>query len=59
MGLSAFADDTVLIDAYSQAVIHAVELVSPAVVRIDGVARPAGPGAPRTTRPAVRDPASC
>jgi S1-C subfamily serine protease len=37
MGLPAFADDTVLMDAYSQAVIHAVELVSPAVVRIDGV----------------------
>jgi S1-C subfamily serine protease len=37
MGLPAIADDRALIDAYSQAVIHAVETVSPAVVRVDGV----------------------
>ena len=39
MGLPAIADDSALIDAYSEAVIHAVEVVSPAVVRIDGQRR--------------------
>jgi S1-C subfamily serine protease len=39
MGLPAFVDDSNLIDAYSQAVIRAVDVVSPAVVRIDGVRR--------------------
>jgi S1-C subfamily serine protease len=39
MGLPALVDDTELIDAYSRAVISAVEVVSPAVVRIDGVRR--------------------
>ena len=42
MGLPAFVDDTDLIDAYSRAVISAVEVVSPAVVRIDGVRRSDG-----------------
>jgi S1-C subfamily serine protease len=42
MGLPAIADDSALIDAYSEAVIHAVEMVSPAVVRIDGVRRQTG-----------------
>ena len=42
MGLPAIADDSVLIDAYSEAVIHAVEVVSPAVVRIDGQRRQTG-----------------
>jgi S1-C subfamily serine protease len=37
MGVPAMADDSALIDAYSQAVIQAVETVSPAVVRVDGV----------------------
>jgi S1-C subfamily serine protease len=41
MGLPAILDDSELIDAYSEAVIRAVEIVSPAVVRIDGV-RPNG-----------------
>ena len=42
MGLPAIADDSALIDAYSEAVIHAVEVVSPAVVRIDGQRRQTG-----------------
>jgi S1-C subfamily serine protease len=41
MGLPAIADDIDLIDAYSRAVIGAVEAVSPAVVRIDA-GRPRG-----------------
>src|SRR5262245_53401611 len=41
MGLPAMADSA-LIDAYSEAVIHAVEVVSPAVVRIDGQRRQTG-----------------
>jgi S1-C subfamily serine protease len=41
MGLPAIADDTELIDAYSQAVVGAVEAVSPAVVKIDAP-RPQG-----------------
>ena len=40
MGLPAILDDSELIDAYSEAVIRAVEIVSPAVVRIDGVRAP-------------------
>src|SRR5512145_550139 len=48
MGLPAITDDSALIDAYSQAVIHAVETVSPAVVRIDGV--PASAEAPAGRR---------
>ena len=42
MGLPAIVDDAALIDAYSEAVIHAVDVVSPAVVRIDGVRRQTG-----------------
>jgi hypothetical protein len=34
-------DDAVLLDAYSSAVIHAVETVGPAVVKIDAPAAPA------------------
>jgi S1-C subfamily serine protease len=40
MGLPAIVDDNALIDAYSEAVIHAVDIVSPAVVRVDGVRHP-------------------
>ena len=40
MGLPAVVDDSALIDAYSEAVIHAVDIVSPAVVRVDGLRQP-------------------
>ena len=52
MGVPAITNDSALIDAYSQAVIHAVETVSPAVVRIDGV--PASAEAPAGRRQETR-----
>ena len=43
-GINAAADDSGLLDAYSRAVIHAVETVAPAVVKIEADRRGAGSG---------------
>ena len=58
-GIRSVRDDTDAtspMDAYSRAVIHAVETVGPAVVRVDVARRPVAPSARRNRAAGVQEP---